>query len=163
MAAPPGGLGAAPAAPAIPAPGGAPSTPHNFQRCGALLAGVDATLDYVRCDATCSVVKGLPEAGWTDASSILPGQVAAPILTLAGALALHAHCADWDAAFVKPMLDLSDLTACFSLAALDRFADAYDSMGVFSKASKSTRLFAEAAGAQLHRLPSPSPFENNKL
>ena len=45
------------------------------------------------------------------------------------ACASRSLCGLGCAASVKPMLDLSDLTTCFSLAALDGFADAYDSLG----------------------------------
>ena len=84
---PPGGGANIPAPPAAAA---APGIPHNFQE--VVIAGADATLSYWACPAGAAIVRALPELGWIDASSILPGHRAAPSLYITAA-APHGHAA----------------------------------------------------------------------
>ena len=71
MAALLGGLGGAPAPPAAPAPVGPRAVPHQFQRCGTRLVGVDASWDHVHVDGACGIVKGFPDFVWKNAASIM--------------------------------------------------------------------------------------------
>ena len=60
-----------------PAAAVAPAIPHNFQK--VVVAGADASLDYWACPAGAAIVKGLPDLGWIDASSVAPVPVPVPV------------------------------------------------------------------------------------
>ena len=66
---------------------------------------------------------------------------------------------DWDGAVLRPLLALSELTACFTLAYMSRAADALDGLGLLDKVYLRFNAFLDAWEVALPRVPSPSPFE----
>ena len=56
------------------------------------------------------------------------------------------------------MLALSDLTAEFTTSLLERFANAFASLGLFDRVYTNTKDLLDALEVALVRVPSPSPF-----
>ena len=146
--------GAHPALVAIP-PLLPPAMPHLFTRCTPL--GVDAEQDYLRVPITCGVYGAFPTLGWVDVSGAYPGHAAAPALSLQLALGAPMHL-DWGTPAADAVLRMPELLVMVSLAALGRFADALEGLGLFNKAYPSSRAFLDALEMALPRLPAPSPF-----
>ena len=144
-----GGAGAPPPALAPPA------IAHGFTRC--VLVGQDATLDYVYVNGGAKIVSALPLLGWVDASAISPGASAAPLLAIAAMVAAAAH-AEWTAAPMVALLNLSELLAEPTLAFVGGCADALASLGVLDKVYQHSSDFFDAYELALARAPSPSPF-----
>ena len=65
---------------------------------------------------------------------------------------------DWGTPAADAVLRMPELLVMVSLAALGRFADALEGLGLFNKAYPSTRAFLDALEMALPRCPSPSPF-----
>ena len=146
---------AAAAAPLPPLP--APALPHAFTRVN--MPGLDNRLDYVAVDANAGVVKGLPELGWVDTSSMIAGSRAAPFLSIAGEACRPAHFGAAPSPAIQAMLDLSEITATFTLSFVERCCDALEGLKVFDVPLRHTSDFDDKLLPALARVPSPSPFE----
>jgi hypothetical protein len=116
-------------------------------------------LDYVAVNADAALVKGLPELGWVDSSSVMAGTRAAPCLSIAGGVARPAHFTDMTAAATRAMLALSEVTVTFNLGYLMRCADTMEGLKMFSVPLTHTSDLDSKLIPALARLPSPSPFE----
>ena len=119
--------------------------------------GVDAEQDYLRVPITCGVYGAFPTLGWVDVSGAYPGHAAAPALSLQLALGAPMHL-DWGTPAADAVLRMPELLVMVGLAALGRFADALEGLGLFNKAYPSSRAFLDALEMALPRLPAPSPF-----
>ena len=149
-------LGGGAIIPAPPAAAPAPGIPHNFQE--VVIAGADATLGYWACPAGAAIVRALPDLGWIDASSVLPGHRAAPSLSITAACCPGSHFA-WASPVFSPVLAMSELLVAFSPAAMSRAADGLAAVGLWSKAYTHAGRYFEAYEAILPKLPTPSPLE----
>lgn len=114
-------------------------------------------MDYVCVPMLCSIYKALPMLGWIDVSIAYPGQAAAPALTLQCVLGAPMHL-DWGTAAADADLRKRELTTMITLAAMGRFADAQEGLGIFARTYTSTRAHLDALEVALPRLPQPSPF-----
>ena len=137
-----------------------PANPHNFQR--VVLVGADATLDYWACPAAAKMVGALPLLGWRDASSVLPGQMAAPGLSITAAVCAGAHF-DWNAPAFQPTLLTSELLSGFDPAYASRAADALASVGLFDGVAylRTDQYFAAYASV-LPKMPAMSQLVKKK-
>ena len=127
------------------------ATPHSFTRCR--VVGTDPTLDFLACPSSASIVRSLPDLGWVDASSIMPGHRAAPLLAISAALIPPAFF-DWDAPAFSPVLQMAELVSSFTVTALARFADGLEALGVFSRVYHNTQVYLDAVEVALGQAPS---------
>ena len=132
-----------------------PAMPHIFTRCAPV--GAEPEMDYLCVPTACGIYKALPTLGWIDVSIAHPGQAAAPALALQCVLGAPMHL-DWGTVAADAAMKMPELTTTISLAAMGRFADAQEGLGIFAQIYTSSQAHLDALEVALPRAPSPSPF-----